>query len=159
MLILGKISDIMGRKRIFTLGIAIFSLGLITCALARGISELIFYRCLQGLGAAMVISCGTALVTEAFPVTEIGRGMGLLGISVSLGFIIGPILGGVPAGLAGLALHLLCEGAHHPPLPVSEPLHAPKGRDPGLDLEAGLARGDCLLGRHSLPDLRGQPGE
>lgn len=94
LLILGKISDIVGRKRIFALGIIIFTLGLIACSLADGIGELILYRCLQGLGAAMVISCGTALVTEAFPATETGRGMGLLGISVSLGFIIGPLLGG-----------------------------------------------------------------
>lgn len=94
LLILGKISDIVGRKRIFVLGIAIFALGLIACSLAGGIDELILYRCLQGLGAAMVISCGTALVTEVFPATEMGRGMGLLGISVSLGFIIGPLLGG-----------------------------------------------------------------
>ncbi|MBN1105329.1 MAG: MFS transporter [Deltaproteobacteria bacterium] len=95
LLILGKISDIMGRKRIFVLGIAIFTLGLVACSLARGIGDLILFRCLQGLGAAMLISCSTALVTEAFPVTETGRGMGLLGVAVSLGFVIGPILGGL----------------------------------------------------------------
>ncbi|MEW6666081.1 MAG: MFS transporter [Thermodesulfobacteriota bacterium] len=95
LLILGKISDIMGRKRIFVLGIAVFAVGLIACSLARGIVDLILYRCLQGLGAAMVISCGTALVTVTFPATETGRGIGFLGISVSLGFIIGPLLGGV----------------------------------------------------------------
>lgn len=42
----------------------------------------------------MNVSCGTAIVTEAFPLQETGRGLGLLGISVSLGFILGPVLGG-----------------------------------------------------------------
>jgi EmrB/QacA subfamily drug resistance transporter len=94
MLLLGKISDIVGRKKIYNLGMFIFTLGLITCSLAQGMGQLVFFRCLQGLGAAMTISCGTALVTEAFSAREIGRGLGLLGISVSLGFIIGPVLGG-----------------------------------------------------------------
>lgn len=94
MLLLGRISDLVGRKRIYNLGMSIFTLGLIMCSLAQGIGQLVFFRGLQGLGAAMTITCGTALVTEAFPIREIGRGLGLLGISVSLGFIIGPVLGG-----------------------------------------------------------------
>lgn len=94
MLILGKVSDLVGRRRVYTLGMMLFTMGLIACSLARGVGELILYRCFQGLGAAMMVSCGTAIVTEAFPVREMGRGIGLLGISVSLGFIVGPILGG-----------------------------------------------------------------
>jgi MFS family permease len=56
---------------------------------------LIFFRALQAIGAAMTISCGTAIVTEAFPPNQVGKGLGSLGISVSLGFIAGPILGGL----------------------------------------------------------------
>jgi len=94
MLILGKISDTVGRKRIYTFGMLIFTLGMAACSLAQSMGELIFYRCIQGLGAAMNVSCGAAIVTEAFPLKETGRGLGFLGISVSLGFIIGPVLGG-----------------------------------------------------------------
>ncbi len=131
MLIIGKISDVVGRKRIYVAGIAVFTLGLLTCALAQSIGQLIFFRALQAVGAAMAISCGTAIVTEAFPPNQIGKGLGSLGISVSLGFIAGPILGGllldwldwrsifyvrIPLGLAALmrahgpasfAVHLL----------------------------------------------------
>ncbi|MBN1106325.1 MAG: MFS transporter [Deltaproteobacteria bacterium] len=94
MLILGKLSDVVGRKRIYVTGMLLFTMGLTACSVADGIGEMILYRCLQGLGGAMSIACGTAIVTEAFPVRDTGKALGLLGISVSLGFIIGPVLGG-----------------------------------------------------------------
>jgi EmrB/QacA subfamily drug resistance transporter len=94
MLIIGKIGDLMGRKRIYTIGMGIFTLGLVVCSLAQDIGQLIFFRALQAIGAAMTISTSTAIVTEAFPGNEVGRGIGFLGMSVSVGFIIGPILGG-----------------------------------------------------------------
>ena len=94
MLVTGKISDLMGRKRIYAWGMAIFTLGMCACAFARGIDQLIIARIVQALGAAMCISCGTAIVAEAFPPNEIGKGMGFLGMSVSAGFILGPIVGG-----------------------------------------------------------------
>jgi EmrB/QacA subfamily drug resistance transporter len=95
MLIIGKISDMVGRKRIFLAGIVVFTLALLACSLAGSIGQLIFFRALQGVGAAMTISCGTAIVTEVFPPHEMGKGLGSLGVSVSLGFIAGPIIGGV----------------------------------------------------------------
>lgn len=95
MLIIGKIGDLVGRKRIFLAGIAVFTLGLTACALAGSIGQLIFFRALQAVGAAMTISCGAAIVTEAFPPHEVGKGLGSLGVSVSLGFIAGPIVGGL----------------------------------------------------------------
>jgi len=94
MLVLGKISDLVGRKRIYSLGMGIFTAGLIACSLSQSIGQLIFFRTIQALGAAMCVACGTAIVTEAFPLRELGRGLGLLGVAVSLGFIIGPVVGG-----------------------------------------------------------------
>ncbi|MDQ1333340.1 MAG: family efflux transporter permease subunit [Thermodesulfobacteriota bacterium] len=94
MLIVGKISDLIGRKRIYAAGMAIFTVGLGACSAAQSIEHLILFRSLQAVGAAMSISCGTAIVTEAFPVTETGKGLGLLSMSVSIGFILGPIVGG-----------------------------------------------------------------
>ena len=95
MLIIGKIGDMIGRKRIFLAGIIVFTLGLSACALAGSIGQLIFFRALQAVGAAMTISCGAAIVTEAFPPHEVGKGLGAMGVSVSLGFIAGPIVGGL----------------------------------------------------------------
>lgn len=95
MLILGKLSDSIGRSRIYTTGIAIFTVGLTACGLAQSITQLVLFRILQAVGAAMCVGCGTAIVTEAFPAGETGRGLGMLSISVSLGFILGPFVGGI----------------------------------------------------------------
>jgi len=95
MLIVGKMSDLVGRKRIYAIGMAIFTVGLGACSVAHNVEQLIFFRSLQAVGAAMSISCGTAIVTEAFPHTETGKGLGLLSMAVSIGFILGPILGGI----------------------------------------------------------------
>ena len=94
MLVLGKISDLIGRKKIYAGGMAIFTLGLIACSMAQGIGQLILFRILQAVGTAMSVACGPAIVTEAFPPEERGKGLGLLGVAVSLGFILGPTLGG-----------------------------------------------------------------
>ncbi|MFC1533868.1 MFS transporter [Thermodesulfobacteriota bacterium] len=95
MLVLGKVSDLIGRKRIYSLGMGIFTVGLITCSLAQSINQLIFFRIVQACGSAMTVSCSAAIITEAFPAEETGRGLGLFGMFVSLGFILGPVLGGL----------------------------------------------------------------
>jgi EmrB/QacA subfamily drug resistance transporter len=94
MLIFGKISDFMGRTRLYTVGMAVFTIGMAACALAQNVEQIIIFRIIQALGAAMSIACGTAIVTEAFPANEIGKGLGMLSMSVSAGFILGPIIGG-----------------------------------------------------------------
>lgn len=94
MLAFGKLSDSIGRKRIYTIGLGIFTLGMAACSLARGVDEIIFFRIVQALGAAMSIGCSTAIVTEAFPPKDLGQGLGLLGVAVSVGFVAGPVTGG-----------------------------------------------------------------
>ena len=94
MLVLGKISDHAGRKRIYSIGMCIFTAGMSACAVAQTIGQLVVFRAVQAIGAAMTIATSTAIVTEAFPAKETGKGIGLLGIFVSLGFITGPVLGG-----------------------------------------------------------------
>ena len=95
MLIFGKISDFIGRGRTYAIGIAVFTLGISACALAQSINQLITFRIIQALGSGMFIACGTAIVAEAFPPNETGKGLGLLSMSVSAGFVLGPIIGGV----------------------------------------------------------------
>ena len=94
LLILGRAGDVFGRKRLYLGGTVVFTLGLIFCALSQNISQLIFFRVVQAFGAAMSMACGAAIVTEAFPQNERGLGMGLLALSVSVGLISGPVLGG-----------------------------------------------------------------
>lgn len=94
MLLFGKLSDFVGRKKIYTAGFGIFTLAMAACGLAQSVEQLVVFRVIQGVGAAMAIGCSTAIVTEAFPGNTMGKGLGLLGVAVSAGFIIGPVAGG-----------------------------------------------------------------
>jgi EmrB/QacA subfamily drug resistance transporter len=119
---LGRLSDMVGRKRIYNLGLLIFTAGSALCALAGGIGVLIAARVVQGVGAAMLAANGAAILTSAFPRTERGQAMGLNGTIVGAGLTVGPSLGGVlihafgwrsiftinlPVGLVGLLLATL----------------------------------------------------
>ena len=94
MLTVGKLGDVLGRKKIYAMGFALFTVGLAFCSLSQSIIQLILSRMLQGVGAAMIISLGTAIVTAAFPTAERGKALGLLGAVVSAGLLTGPVLGG-----------------------------------------------------------------
>jgi EmrB/QacA subfamily drug resistance transporter len=93
-LFLGRVGDLFGRKRLYIGGTLFTILGLILCSLSQNVTQLIIFRVIQGIGSAMSMACGAAIVTEAFPQKERGLGLGLLALSVSAGFISGPILGG-----------------------------------------------------------------
>ncbi|MBF0550047.1 MAG: MFS transporter [Deltaproteobacteria bacterium] len=101
MLGVGRLGDMLGRKKIYITGLAIFTLGSLLCGLAPGVGWLIAFRSLQGLGAVMMQSLGSAIVVEAFPSSERGRALGAMGGVVSVGLALGPALGGVLIGMAG----------------------------------------------------------
>lgn len=94
LLIFGRLSDILGQKLIFTNGLAVFTIGSALCAISGGIGQLIFFRLIQGIGAAMIVSNTSAIVTNAFPPEQRGMGMGVIGAVVSVGLMSGPPLGG-----------------------------------------------------------------
>jgi EmrB/QacA subfamily drug resistance transporter len=94
LLSLGRISDMIGRKIIFAGGLAIFTLGSGLCAFSTTEVQLILFRIFQGIGAAMLMATGIAIITHAFPHQERGKAMGLIGTVVSIGSMTGPVLGG-----------------------------------------------------------------
>lgn len=94
-LTMGRLGDLKGKKKIYAIGMVVFIVGSILCGLATTIYWLIFSRVFQGVGAAMMASLGTAIVTEAFPASERGRALGSIGGIVSIGIITGPALGGI----------------------------------------------------------------
>lgn len=96
----GRIGDVIGRRRVLLAGIALFSVASILCALAPTLRSLIVARALQGLGAATLMALALALVRETVPKEAIGRAMGLLGTVSAIGTALGPSLGGLL--LAGL---------------------------------------------------------
>lgn len=94
MLSIGRLADMTGKKKIYLLGLAIFTVGSGLCGLSQTVYWLIGFRVLQAVGAAMLMALGTAIVTEAFPSKERGKAMGLMGLVVSVGVISGPTIGG-----------------------------------------------------------------
>ena len=90
----GRLADSVGRKRIWMIGLAIFSLGSALCGGASTLLPLALARGLQGVGAAMVMTLGPALLTQTFPSARRGRALGGLAVAVALGASIGPTAGG-----------------------------------------------------------------
>lgn len=96
----GHLADRLGRGRIYTAGLLIFGLGSLACAYAPALAFLIAARFCQALGGAMMMAAGPALIKETFPKEQLGRGLGLIGMAVSLGLMSGPSLGGFLLELA-----------------------------------------------------------
>jgi EmrB/QacA subfamily drug resistance transporter len=95
MLSVGRLADMRGKKPIYTAGFVVFTVGSVLCGLSPNVYALIGFRVLQAVGAAMVMSLGTAIITEAFPASERGRALGISGAIVSVGIATGPTLGGI----------------------------------------------------------------
>lgn len=95
MLSMGRLGDMVGKKKIFSTGLVIFVLGSMLCGLAPGVIWLIGFRFLQSIGASMMLALGVAIVTETWPARERGKAIGISGGIISLGIVAGPALGGV----------------------------------------------------------------
>jgi EmrB/QacA subfamily drug resistance transporter len=91
----GRLADTYGRKRLFTIGMAAFSVTVLAAALSRSASVLITFRLLQGCATASLFSSTTAMTTLAYPLEQRGRALGMQVGGVYLGLTLGPVLGGV----------------------------------------------------------------
>lgn len=95
MLIAGRMGDILGLKRVFLLGTALFGLATLACGLAPTFIWLVLARGLQGLGAALVMATSPALLTTNFPPEQRGWVLGTVTSATYGGLTIGPMLGGL----------------------------------------------------------------
>jgi EmrB/QacA subfamily drug resistance transporter len=91
----GMMADIYGRKRVLTIGLAIFTLASVACAQAPNATVLDFARGVQGIGGAMMFACSLALIVQEFPAGERAVAFGLYGAVSGLSVALGPIVGGV----------------------------------------------------------------
>ena len=91
----GRLADILGRRRMFQWGMAAYALCSLACALAPSARWLIACRALQGAGASMIFGTSIAIVSSVFPPGERGRALGINVAAVYLGLSLGPVLGGV----------------------------------------------------------------
>lgn len=92
---LGKLADIVGRKKIYTIGLILFIISSLLCAFSGSIHQLIVFRVLQGLGSSMIFSTSTAIITSVYPPGERGRPLGINVSAVYIGLSIGPFGGGL----------------------------------------------------------------
>lgn len=120
-LVFGRLGDLWGRAKVFGTGFAVFALGSLFCGISQSLLHLVLARLLQGIGAAMIQSCGRALAAEAVPPELAGRAQGYMTTGHHVGFLVGPTVGGlmidylswrwtflflVPIGAVGAALAL-----------------------------------------------------
>ncbi len=91
----GRIADIHGRKRIFTLGIIIYTAATLGCAFANSFTMLLAMRLVQGTGAAMLFATMVAVLTSIYPPGDRGKVLGINVAAVYLGLSLGPVIGGV----------------------------------------------------------------
>jgi EmrB/QacA subfamily drug resistance transporter len=94
LLIGGSLGDIYGRRKIFVLGVVLFSVASMWCGLAVNIQLLIIARGLQGIGGALLVPGSLALISTNFPQQERGRAIGTWSGFTSITAAIGPVLGG-----------------------------------------------------------------
>jgi len=93
-LTLGRLGDLFGRKWIYISGFLLFAASSALCGLAQTSGQLIAFRVLQGMGGAIILANGRALVTINSPASERGKALGITSTAYHVGYMTGPTLGG-----------------------------------------------------------------
>jgi EmrB/QacA subfamily drug resistance transporter len=100
-LTLGRMGDLFGRKCLYLSGFVLFALSSALCGAARTPAQLIAFRLLQGIGGAIILANGRALVSINSPPSERGRALGFTSTAYHVGYMTGPTLGGFIIDTAG----------------------------------------------------------
>jgi EmrB/QacA subfamily drug resistance transporter len=91
---LGRLGDLFGRRRIYTLGFLSFVLGSALCGVAQSPFQLIMFRAVQAMGGSMIVANGRAIVSVSLPPEQRGKALGFISMAFHVGFLTGPTLGG-----------------------------------------------------------------
>jgi len=103
-ILVSKLGDIWNKKRLYIIGLTIFTLSSLLCGMAPNVWFLIAFRGLQGIGAAFLSGLGTAMIVEAFPAAERGLGLGIRAGIYGMGITLGPMVGGLLMSVGGWPL-------------------------------------------------------
>jgi MFS family permease len=95
MLVFGRVGDMLGYRRIFLAGSLWSAVAFVLCALAPSYGALLAARVLQGVGAALVLSCGPALATSLHPESSRTRVLGTYTMVIGIGGVLGPLIAGL----------------------------------------------------------------
>jgi len=91
----GIAADRFGKDLVYLGGVAVFMSGALACSRAPSLHLLVTFRFIEGLGAAMMMAAGPALIRAVFPREQLGKGLGLVGIATSAGLMSGPVVSGI----------------------------------------------------------------
>lgn len=100
-LVFGRLADLVGRRRLYLMGLSIFTLASLACGFAPSANALIAFRVVQAIGAAAIITNTTALLTDAFPRHALGIGLGMNSSMAAAAQVLGPVVGGAMATAFG----------------------------------------------------------
>jgi EmrB/QacA subfamily drug resistance transporter len=101
LLTIGRFGDIFGRVKMYKAGFAVFTVGSGLCSISIDGTALVFFRLLQAIGAALIYSNSTAIITDTFPPTERGRALGINSVGSITGSVIGLVAGGILTSTLG----------------------------------------------------------
>ncbi|MEU9209864.1 DHA2 family efflux MFS transporter permease subunit [Streptomyces sp. NPDC048415] len=90
----GRLGDLRGKRNLFLAGVALFTLASLACGLAQDPAQLIAFRAVQGLGAALLMPQTLSIIAEVFPADRRGAAMGVWGAVAGISGALGPIIGG-----------------------------------------------------------------
>jgi EmrB/QacA subfamily drug resistance transporter len=94
LLVGGALGDRLGRRRVFLIGVGIFAVASLACALSQTVQQLIAARAIQGIGGALLVPGSLALISASFPENERGRAFGTWAAFSGVTSALGPLLGG-----------------------------------------------------------------
>ena len=140
LVVCGRLTDLLGRRRMFALGTVLFTAASVACASAGSLDTLVAFRVVQAIGAALLVPASLAVVVEAFPEDRRSHAVGLWGASAALAAGLGPPIGGALVELGGWRLAFL--------------VNLPIGVAACVAIRRTLVESRAP-GRRRLPDVRG----
>ncbi|MBD0735048.1 MFS transporter [Streptomyces sp. CBMA29] len=91
----GRLGDLVGKKNLFIAGVALFTVASLACGLAQSPTQLIIFRAIQGIGAALLLPQTLSMIADVFPDEKRGVALGIWGTVAGLASVAGPSLGGL----------------------------------------------------------------
>lgn len=158
----GRIADAGHIRKVFLFGFIVFTVGSLFCALSPTLALLVVFRLVQGVGAAALAAVAPMICVKLLPPEHLGKSLGIMTVAASMGFAVGPALGGILVGylswhwifLINIPIGLLAIVLGHLSLPVESKTEIHVDLKGSALLFAAVGFGVFALERISYPEER-----